>query len=424
MKKKAIILVIVLTSMSLTGIIFTQVYWVNTALRLKEDQFDNSVRLAIKSVVNQLLQNKNDTIFQHKLNVLRCRRSRLDVFDYIEPHMLDSLMNDEMKCMKINSKYYFAVYNKVNNRFAIGPYISHEQALLTSPYQFSVSSIYRPGDYTLSVYFPSKTAIIIKMVSYWLIFSVLFLVVLIYSFIYVIMKILEQKKLSELKNDFINNMTHEFKTPITTASLAAEMILREEVMSHPNRIKKYAGIILDENSRLQNQIEQVLQVATFEQEGPRFKMKKTNAHYLLESVIESFELRIKESHARISVDLRAAKPTVMADKFHLLNVFYNLLDNSLKYTPNDPFIEISTWNQGDQLVIRFKDNGIGISHEHQKNIFKSLFRVPTGNIHEVHGFGLGLYYVKTVIEEHNGHIVLKSEPGKGSAFDIYLMINE
>jgi len=168
----------------------------------------------------------------------------------------------------------------------------------------------------------------------------------------------------------------------------------------------------------------VLQVATLEQEGPKFKMKKTNAHHLLESVIESFELRIKENNAHLSVDLKAVDPMVMADKFHLLNVFYNLLDNALKYSPNGPVIEISTWNQSDQLVIRFKDNGIGISHEHQKDIFKNLFRVPTGNIHEVHGFGLGLYYVKTVVEQHDGRIDLKSEPGKGAAFDIYLHTND
>jgi len=424
MKKKAILLIIILTSLSLTGIILTQVYWVNTALQLKEEQFDNSVRLAIKSVVNQLLQNKNEPDFQQKINMLSCRKSRLDVFDYIEPQMLDSLMANELKCMKINSSYYYAIYNKINNRFAIGPDAPCEEELIKSPYQFSVSSIYRPGDYTLSVFFPDKTTILIKMVSTWLIFSVLFLMILIFSFIYVIMKILQQKKLSELKNDFINNMTHEFKTPITTASLAAEMIQRDEVLSNPSRIKKYAGIILDENSRLQNQIEQVLQVATLEQEGPKFKMKKTNAHHLLESVIESFELRIKENNAHLSVDLKAVDPMVMADKFHLLNVFYNLLDNALKYSPNGPVIEISTWNQSHQLVIRFKDNGIGISHEHQKDIFKNLFRVPTGNIHEVHGFGLGLYYVKTVVEQHDGRIDLKSEPGKGAAFDIYLHTND
>lgn len=424
MKKKAIIIVILLTSLSLIGIILTQVYWVNTALKLKEEQFDNSVRIAIKSVVNQLLLNKNDTLFQQKINRLSCRKSRLDVFDYIEPEMIDSLMTDEMKCMKINSTYYYAVYNKTNNRFAIGSYLSHENELINSPYQFSVSSIYRPGDYTLSVYFPGKTSILIKRVSFWLIFSVLFLVILIYSFIYVIMKILQQKKISEIKNDFINNMTHEFKTPIATSSLAAEMIMRDEVLNNPERIKKYSGIILYENSRLQNQIEQVLQVATLEQEGPKYKMKRVNAHFLLESVIESFELRIKESKANISVHLDAKKPFVIADKFHLLNVFYNLLDNALKYSAQNPDIEITTWNQSDQLVIRFKDNGIGISHEHQKDIFKNLFRVPTGNIHEVRGFGLGLYYVKTVVEQHHGRILLKSEPGKGSAFDLYLHTND
>ena len=137
MKKKAILLIIILTSLSLTGIILTQVYWVNTALQLKEEQFDNSVRLAIKSVVNQLLQNKNEPEFQQKINMISCRKSRLDVFDYIEPQMLDSLMANELKCMKINSTYYYAIYNKINNRFAIGPDVPCEEDLIKSPYQFS-----------------------------------------------------------------------------------------------------------------------------------------------------------------------------------------------------------------------------------------------------------------------------------------------
>ena len=149
-----------------------------------------------------------------------------------------------------------------------------------------------------------------------------------------------------------------------------------------------------------------------------------NAHHVLESVIESFELRIKESKAKVHVDLSAKSATVMADKFHLLNVFYNLLDNALKYSPTNPIIEISTRNHHEELIISFKDNGIGISHEHQKDIFKNLFRVPTGNIHEVRGFGLGLYYVKTVVEDHKGKILLKSEPNKGSTFDIYLKSND
>jgi two-component system phosphate regulon sensor histidine kinase PhoR len=424
MKKKAIVIIIVITSLSLVGIILTQVYWINTALKLKEEQFDNSVRIAMKSVVNQLLQNKNDTLFQQKINMLSCRKSRLDVFDYIEPHMLDSLMVGEMKCMKLSNNYYYAIYNKMNNRFAIGNYVSQEKELIDTPYQFSVSSIYRPGDYTLSVYFPSKTTILIKMIGYWLLWSVVFLIILIFSFIYVIIKLLQQKKISEIKNDFINNMTHEFKTPIATSSLAAEMIQREEVMCNPGRIQKYTGIILDENTRLQNQIEQVLQVATLEQEGAKYKMKKVNAHLLLQSVIESFDLRIRQSKASLTVSLSAKNPVVMADKFHLLNVFYNLLDNALKYSPVNPKIDITTQNHGDHLIIQFKDNGIGISIEHQKDIFKNLFRVPTGNIHEVRGFGLGLYYVKTVVEDHKGKIILKSEPGKGSSFGIYLKSNE
>ncbi len=423
MKKKAIVLIIVVTSLAMVGIILTQVFWVNTALKLKEDQFDNKIRIAVKGVVNQLLENKNDTLFQEKLRMLSCRKSRLDVYDYIHPDLLDSLVTAELKCMRLEGQYYYGIYNKTNNRVAFGCYEGFEKDLINSPYQFSVSSIYRPGNYYLSVYFPGKTVILIRMIGYWLLWSALFLLVLIFSFVYVIFNLLQQKKISEIKNDFINNMTHEFKTPIATTCLAAEMMQREEVLNDPNRIKKYAGIIQDENSRLQNQIEQVLHVAAMEQNGPAFKMKKLSVHGLLESVVESFELLIKERNADITLHLDAPNPLVTGDKFHLLNVFYNLLDNALKYSPTNPKIDILTQNQGNQLIITFKDNGIGISHEHQKDIFKNLFRVPTGNIHEVRGFGLGLYYAKTVIEHHHGRIQLKSEPGAGSAFSIFLNSN-
>jgi len=234
MKKKAIVLIIVVTSLAMVGIILTQVFWVNTALKLKEDQFDNKIRIAVKGVVNQLLENKNDTLFQEKLRMLSCRKSRLDVYDYIHPDLLDSLVTAELKCMRLEGQYYYGIYNKTNNRVAFGRYEGFEKDLINSPYQFSVSSIYRPGNYYLSVYFPGKTVILIRMIGYWLLWSALFLLVLIFSFVYVIFNLLQQKKISEIKNDFINNMTHEFKTPIATTCLAAEMMQREEVRPKPH----------------------------------------------------------------------------------------------------------------------------------------------------------------------------------------------
>lgn len=424
MRKSKIIVIAVLTFISLVGIVFTQLYWVKKSLSLKEEQFDNSIRIAVKSVLNQLLAHKNDSVFQKQLYELSCRKPKLDVSDVILPAMLDSLLSEELGCMYVADKYFYGIYNLNNRKFYFGHYESKEFKLLESPYQFSLSSIYRPGDYFLSIYYPAKTSIILRQMEVWLLLSIFFIVIVIISFSYVIYIILRQKKISEMKTDFVNNLTHEFKTPIATSSLAAEMLLRPEMSNKKELIAKYANVILDENIRLQNQVEQVLQVATLENGKHRFKLRVVNVHQLLDTVIETFELRLKENKVSFTKLYDAGESNMVADKAFLINVFYNLMDNAIKYTPNNPIITIKTWNVKNGIYIRIEDNGIGISPEHQKNIFKNLFRVPTGNIHEVRGFGLGLYYAKTIVDQHHGRIELESELGKGSVFDVYLPFNK
>ncbi|MFK5856740.1 MAG: HAMP domain-containing sensor histidine kinase [Bacteroidota bacterium] len=419
MKKKTILLIVIITTLSLAGILLTQTYWVNTAFKLKEDQFDNSVRIALKSVINQFLLIKNDTTFQKKLVELSCRNNKHSITDYIELDVLDSLVDSELKCMEIKSKYYYGIYSKYNYKFVIGDYQNHEDELIESQFQFSLSSIYKPGDYYLSIFFTNKTHILLHRMELWLILTILFLIILIISFTFVILTILKQKKISEIKSNFINNMTHEFKTPIATTSLAAEMIQRKEVIVDPVKIKKYASIILDENRRLQNQVEQILQVAILESSNQQFKIIKVNMDELLEDAVNSFELQIAEGNITLELEQNAPNPYIMGDQVHLLNLLYNLIENGIKYSPRNPVIIVTSWNENNSIVISVKDNGIGISKDHQKDIFKNLFRVPTGDIHEVRGFGLGLYYVKTIVDQLGGRIELTSELGKGSDFKIF-----
>ncbi len=405
--------------MSLAGILLTQIYWVNTAFKLKEEHFDNSVRIALKGVINELLENKNDSIFQNTIIAKSCGNSKLNITDFIDLRQLDTLLQNELKSMDIKSSYYFGVYSKYTKKIVLGEFNNHEDELIKSQYQFSLASIYKPGNYYLSVLFTNKTHILIHRMELWVFLSILFLIILIISFIFVILTILRQKKVSEIKSNFINNMTHEFKTPIATTSLAAEMIQREEVITNPIKIRKYASIILDENNRLQNQVEQILQVAILESSNQQFKNRKINIHELLTDVVNSFELRITEGNINFELTNDAPNPYVMGDKIHFLNLLYNLIDNAIKYTPTNPIIRVCTWNENNGIVISIKDNGIGISEEHQQNIFKNLFRVPTGDIHEVRGFGLGLYYVKTIIEQFNGRIDLTSDLDNGSDFEIF-----
>lgn len=423
MKKKAIVIILILSFISLLGIVLTQLYWVQKSMELAENQFDNSVRIAMKSVLNRLLDNKNDTVFQLQLYELYSDKSRLEVTDYIIPSMLDTLVSEELSSMDLTNTYAYAIYNKTNSKFVAGKFANQEEALMESSFQFSVSSLYKPGNYFLSVYFPTKRSVLLQKMEIWLLLSVFFMIVLIISFIYVIFAILRQKRLSEIKTDFINNLTHEFKTPIATSILAGEMLIKPEVQKHADKINKYAKVILDENLRLQSQVEQVLQIATIERGDQRFKLKKFNLHETLNDVAKSFELRLKENGVKFKLKLEAENYQIVADKSHIGNVFYNLLDNAIKYSTEKPKVELRSWNDKHGIIVRVKDNGIGIDLHHQKNIFKSLYRVPTGNIHEVRGFGLGLYYAKSVVDYHHGRLHLESESGQGSSFDVYLPFN-
>jgi len=222
-----------------------------------------------------------------------------------------------------------------------------------------------------------------------------------------------------MKTDFVNNMTHEFKTPIATISLASEMLLKPGINEMPEKTKKYASIIYDENSRLKNQVEQVLQIAVLDKGNFKLRKKEINLNELIEFATENFEMQIKQRNGKITTNLAASMSTFFADPDHITNIINNLMDNANKYTPETPEITISTRNSEKGIIMTVKDNGIGISSENQKHIFKKFFRVHTGNIHDVKGFGLGLYYVKTIVEAHGGSVTLQSELKKGTQFEIY-----
>lgn len=387
---------------------------------LKKEQFDSGVRLAMKSVVNQLQEQKNDSLFQKHLERLRCSKPYLEITDIIQPALLDSLMREELGCMNLDDDYFYAVFNASSGQFVMGNYQHLKKFFIRSPYRFSLSAIYKPGNYYLSCYFPRKTALLLHKMEFGLLLSVFFLLSIIMGFVYVSVTLMRQKKLSEMKNDFVSNMTHELKTPIATTSLAAEMLLKKEILHDKTRVEKYVEIILDENHRLENMVEKVLQVSLLERGADKFKYKKIDLHKILDAVIESMELRIKNEKIQFEYHPDASYSLVMADKIHLMNVFFNLIDNAIKYSPENPKIIVRTSNTKWGIHILIKDNGIGISHEHQQHIFKNFYRVPKGDVHEVRGFGLGLYYVYNVIKNHKGDISVTSVRGKGSEFDVYL----
>jgi two-component system phosphate regulon sensor histidine kinase PhoR len=246
------------------------------------------------------------------------------------------------------------------------------------------------------------------------------LLVLIFSFGYTIHSILMQKKISEMKTDFINNMTHEFKTPVATIMIASEALKDPELTSDKKSIDRLANIIYDENVRLGSHIERVLNIAKIEKGDLKLEHKEVEMNDLLAAIVDSMSLQLEKRNARIELELQASHSLVMGDELHLSNVIFNLLDNANKYSPENPHIKISTQNTGKNLIIKVSDKGIGMSKDQLSKIFDQFYRIPTGNLHDVKGFGLGLSYVNNIIKGLNGTIKVKSEKGIGSEFEICL----
>jgi two-component system phosphate regulon sensor histidine kinase PhoR len=237
---------------------------------------------------------------------------------------------------------------------------------------------------------------------------------------FTLVALLKQKKLSDMKTDFINNMTHELKTPIATISIASEALKDTHVRSEGQRVERFVNIIHDENKRLAGHVEKVLQAAQMDRGDLKLKLQITDVHTLVETAAESLTLQVEQKNGSIELHLDAVNPCVEADETHLTNVIFNLLDNANKYTPDAPHLVITTRNTAQGLALTVQDNGIGMTREAQKHIFEKFYRVPTGNRHDVKGFGLGLNYVQTIVEAHGGSISVKSDLGKGSTFEVLL----
>jgi two-component system phosphate regulon sensor histidine kinase PhoR len=229
---------------------------------------------------------------------------------------------------------------------------------------------------------------------------------------------LRQKKLADIKNDFINNMTHEFKTPISTISLAVEVMKDNEVKKDSSKMSRYLNIIQDENRRLGTQVEKVLQMALLDKGEVKLRLGEVDVHETIEQVLTNLSVQIEQKNGIVNLELEAENPAIEADEVHLTNIIYNLLDNANKYSPENPVITIRTENAGNALKISILDKGIGMTKEQITRIFERFYRVPTGNLHDVKGFGLGLSYVKKMVESHNGQIFVESKLGEGSKFEI------
>ena len=271
----------------------------------------------------------------------------------------------------------------------------------------------------MQVVFPTKQSFIYESLNL-LLPSIGVILLTFVIFVLTIFIIFRQKQLNNMKNDFVNNMTHEFKTPISTISLASQMLQDPGVAKNPDMMKHVSNVIRDETKRLSLQVEKVLQMSMFEKEKSTLKFTEIHINNLIKDIIGSFSLKVTSKGGKINSNLKAKQDMALVDEIHFTNVIFNLMDNALKYSDKPLILNLETWNEKDNLLISVEDNGIGMKKEDLKRIFEKFYRVSTGNLHNVKGFGLGLAYVKKMVNDHNGIIKVESEPGLGTKFTIII----
>jgi len=468
MNKNLINLIIVVVSFVLLSLTAVQLYWVKNAISIEQANFENKVNTAVFEVIDQLERMKtystihqntyshqqindflisidsiNQEIFktinnidgtedikmmirktmlaQEAINEMMNQNQGFDIERHLNPKILDSLLLREIKEQGINTPFEYAVISSSNMKMVINKSEKYTSKLEKEGYVFTLYPYeYVENPYFLTIFFPYEIRYLFKQMASIIFISLILIVITLMLFIYVIKVIVWQKRLSEMKSDFINNMTHEIKTPISTISLACEALRDDEIKKNQILSDNYLKVINDENNRLGGIAEKILQAAAIEKDNFKLNREKVNLHDLIDGVINNIAIQIEVKDGKITTDFHATKAYIQCDKMHITSVINNLIDNANKYTPRKPKIIIATENYADGVKVCISDNGAGISNENQKKIFDKLYRVPTGNIHDVKGFGLGLSYVKTIVELHGGKITVDSELKKGSKFCIYL----
>ncbi len=387
-----------------------------------------------RKLIGSNFNDKSDAFSQVVQNIYSQIQSRIDehsariMKDYIssERPIQERVTRDEMDASLLQ------VFDErgVSLPFEFGVYDSRGVLVIsTSSFDKDASNIIyqkqlfpndlHPKANYLSVYFPSRPKFIMESMGL-VLPTVFFTLVMIFLSILTLVIIVRQKNLDEIKNDFINNMTHEFKTPISTISLASQMLKDGGVSKSPKTLEHISGIVHDESKRLGFLVEKVLQMAIFDKDNSEFNAKTININELVHSVANSFRLKVESEKGKLIERLDAKQPWVDVDEMHFTNMIFNLLDNAFKYRRGVPVIKIKTWNRPTGLVILIQDNGLGITKENLKRIFEKFYRVPTGNVHNVKGFGLGLAYVKKVLDDHGAHIKVESEVNVGTKFEIFI----
>ncbi|TAF97943.1 MAG: sensor histidine kinase [Cytophagia bacterium] len=409
MSRTTIRLLVLLSALSIIGVVITQMYWVRRAFDLRERQFNQRINVALQDVAEQLAQVNKVMLQNNPVEQLATDYFLVNTNSTIDPVLLEHYLKTTFQKYEIVTDFEVGVYDCATDRMFYGVSLStrNDQKKPTQTANWLKTSKY---PYYFGIRFPNHGMAIVNDLRGWIGSSLLVLVAIGF-FAYALFVILRQKQLTEIQRDFINNMTHELQTPISTIRIAADVLSTNAITTQPERLKKYVKIVQEETTRLQNQVETVLNMAKAEKNKLELNIEWLDVHQVVDSIAERYG-------SNLTLHLNAPEPYLHADRAHLTNAITNLLDNAFKYSPQSPAVHLTTVAQAQKLTLTVRDNGIGIAPEHQQNVFKNFYRVPTGNLHNVKGFGIGLSYVRQIAKAHGWKLELESEVGKGSAFKI------
>jgi two-component system phosphate regulon sensor histidine kinase PhoR len=440
MRRRTLGTIVLLALLSMTGVVLTQYIWLRRAQQYQHEQvelqkqqaaqldkqFNDRVVIALTDVTERILSiTKDPSDLFDAVKQERPNYFAVTINDTIHPYLLESLLKHEFKRRGINDDFEYGIYDCFTDSIVYGNYVSLKDSSVADTAKHSeLLKLDKDGHY-FGVNFPRRTT------SIWVpqqsgtitwIYPAIVTVIVFAFFAYSVWVILRQKRIGQMKNDFIGNMTHELKTPISTIALSSEVLCDPDIVKEPERLRSYASIIRTENERLRTQVERVLQLSTLDKGELHLKREPVDMHKVLREVASSFSIQLSERSGELRIDEDATKAVVTGDPVHLTNAVFNLVDNAVKYSPEKPVVSVATSNDGRWLRVTVKDNGIGIAREDVKHIFERFYRVHTGNVHNVKGFGLGLHYVDEIVRAHGGRVTVDSEPGKGSTFTLELPV--
>ncbi len=415
--------IVILITLSVVGILFIQMSWIQNAIKLKHEEFQRSIDKTLNQTKESIYSNflyKHADFIPTEESKRYFLRSYFTVERNFSKDDIKDIIGKELKKNNIKQNYEYCITNIYKNIILQSDGFQMPDQESAYRIELTPEDSYRARD-TMFLYIREDKNLIIREMGWMVVASIIFTTIIVLAFALTVRTLINQKKVSEIKSDFINNMTHELKTPLATISLAIDALTNEKVIHDTDKIKIYSAMIKEENKRMNKQVEKILQAARLEREEIKLTLQKLDAHQIISKVANNMALQVQEKNGSIDLKLAATDSVIEADEVHFSNIIFNLLDNAMKYSTEAPKIFVETLKHGNGMfTIKIIDNGIGMDKETQTRIFEKFYRAHTGNIHNVKGFGLGLSYVKAIVDAHDGKIKVESIPGKGSTFTITL----